>query len=335
MTPWKTLRTVFLVAVFAGVPLMRLPSVASAQDESKSLRGDKSVHDERVEMLREEFRERQKENKEIAERVKEFKKGKRAHGRKAEPAIIGSEDRLQSAAARAARLALPTGSQSTLVTPANSQANNKTGDVAGAGQAEQSIAFLGQNGLAAWNDGQGFSVPPDVQGFGWTVDGGATWTDGGVPLKGGTMTAWTSDPVVSVNEKSGEFYYCGLTSNTVAGVASNGVGVARGHFQAGTFVWDGVSQVAVGPSSANSFDKQWVAADSLTGNVYVSWTLFIPGGNNIWTARSTDGGATWSAPSRSVAHGRATWFRARVRSSARAARCTSRTRRSARWTPTR
>jgi hypothetical protein len=296
MTPWKILRTVSLVAIFAALPMLRLPAVASAQTEGPvTLRGNKSVHDERVEMLREEFRERQRENREVAERVKEFKKGRRAHGRKAEPAIIGSEDRA-SAAARAARVAQTTGSQNVFVTPTNTQANNKTGDVAGAGQAEQSIAFLGQNGLCAWNDGQGFSVPPDVQGFGWTVDGGATWTDGGVPLKGGTMTAWTSDPVVSVNEKTGEFYYCGLTSNTVAGVASNGVAVARGHFQAGTFVWDGVSQVAVGPNASNSFDKQWVAADSLTGNVYVSWTLFIVGGNNIWTARSTDGGATWGAP---------------------------------------
>src|SRR5262245_33922130 len=61
MTPWKTLRTVFLVAVFVGAPMLRMPSVASAQDEGpKTLRGDKATHDERVEMLREEFRERQR-----------------------------------------------------------------------------------------------------------------------------------------------------------------------------------------------------------------------------------------------------------------------------------
>jgi hypothetical protein len=293
MTPWKLLRTVFLVAVFAGAPLMRMASVASAQDQGPvTLSGSQSIAIEKQQLLREEFRERQREIRESAERAKEARKTRHAHGRKAEPATIG-EDRATGAAALA-RVAQLFGNQSTMVAPTNTKANDKTADAAGAGQAEQSVAFIGQNGLCAWNDGQGFNLTPqDVQGYGWTVDGGATWTDGGIPPKTGTIVTWSSDPVVTVNQKTGEFYYCGLTTNSGS---TNGVGVARGHFQSGTFVWDGESMVASGPNASNAFDKQWIAADSLTGNIYVSWTLFVVGGDNIWTARSTDGGVTWSAP---------------------------------------
>ena len=58
---------------------------------------------------------------------------------------------------------------------------------------------------------------------------------------------------------------------------------------------DGVSMVASGPSASQFFDKQWVAADSSNGNIYVTWTLFTTT-SAIWFARSTDGGNTWSAP---------------------------------------
>ena len=39
-----------------------------------------------------------------------------------------------------------------------------------------------------------------------------------------------------------------------------------------------------------------MCADSLNGNLYVTWTKFVVGGDHIWFARSTDNGATWSTP---------------------------------------
>src|SRR4029079_2841859 len=60
------------------------------------------------------------------------------------------------------------------------------------------------------------------------------------------------------------------------------------------------------PSTLN--DKEWIAVDSHTSsafrdNVYVTWTRFLFNGHNgaytqspIFFARSTDGGATFSAP---------------------------------------
>ena len=291
-------RLSLLVALTA---LLVVPGLASrparAQDEPPVyLRNNQMVLDTKMELLRSEYRERQIEIKEARERAKELREQarhpKRARGRKIE-LRLGDEDRVPTAAltGRGAEFA---GAQGTLVAPLNTKANDKTADAANAGQAEQSIVFLGQNGLCAWNDGQGFNLSPmDVQGYGYSTNGGATWTDGGIPLKSGTIATWTSDPVVTLNEKTSDFYYCGLTTNT--GTSNNGVGVARGHFSGGAFVWDAATVVASGPSTSEGFDKQWMCADSLNGNLYVTWTKFVVGGDHIWFARSTNNGATWSA----------------------------------------
>ena len=282
-----------LAAAAVVTALLAMPRTSLAQDAGPVyLRGNQQVQDERAQLLREEFRERRHEMRERAERARRAAHAKRAHGRKAIE-VTGDEDRVPAGIAAAARMSREFGLNRTLVAPTNTKANDKTADAAGAGQAEQGIAFLGQNGLCAWNDGQGFTTPPDIQGFGWTVNGGATWTDGGVPLKGGTITAWTSDPVVSLNEKTGHFYYCGLTQN---GTGVIGLGVMRGHFAGSTFIQDQTTVVASGSSSTNGFDKEWIAADSSNGNLYVTWTLFTVGGDNIFFSRSTNNGGTWSAP---------------------------------------
>jgi hypothetical protein len=291
-TRWLALTSLGAAAIVLAV--LATPRFSSAQQSGDAvyLRGSQQVQQDRVQLINEEFRERQHERAEALERARRAAHGKRSRGVKAVRAP-GDDDRYVGASA-AMKMAKEFGLNRTFVAPTNTKANDKTGDAANAGQAEQEIAVLGQNGLCAWNDGQGFVVPPDVQGFGWTVNGGATWTDGGVPLKGGTITTWTSDPSVAVNEKTGDFYYCGLTANS--GVNNNGLGVVRGHFAGGTYIQDAATVVAAGPSSSQSFDKQWLAADSSNGNLYATWTLFIPGGNNIYFARSTDNGATWSVP---------------------------------------
>ena len=289
LSPRRTPRLVALLAfitTFCGAAAAR-PALAQGDiGETVYLRG--RLQAERVELLREEFRERQREIRESIERAKHAKRG---HGKKAEQAF--SDPDYYTGPGAASRVA-PARIGGSLVAPTNVMTNNKAGDAAGVGQAEQSPVFVGQNGLCAWNDGQGFVTPPDVQGFGWTVDGGATWTDGGVPLKQGTIASWSSDPVTTANEKTGDFYYCGLTTNS--GTNNNGVAVMRGHFAAGTLVQDASTQVAAGPSSSQSFDKEWMCADSLNGNLYVTWTLFTPGATTIYFSRSTNNGASWSAP---------------------------------------
>ncbi len=131
--------------------------------------------------------------------------------------------------------------------------------------------------LASWNNARGFCMGTAVQGFGWSANGGLTWTDGGdpAPLPGGGR--WRGDPLTAVDRKLHAFYLAGLYEG---GAAGSGVIVRRGHIAGGVFVTDVTRQIAFGGS--NFLDKPWMAVDSLTGNVYVSWTDFqLMGGGQI------------------------------------------------------
>ncbi|MFN8586639.1 MAG: FlgD immunoglobulin-like domain containing protein [Candidatus Eisenbacteria bacterium] len=184
--------------------------------------------------------------------------------------------------------------------PANVQCNATAGDGASAAQSETAVAALGAHVVVAWNDGQGFNDTPyrDGQGFGWSADGGVTFTDGGdVPHPAAYPAwTWTSDPVLAVNERTGEFWYCGLADPGGPNGTTNAIAVARGRFSGGTFAFDSVFVVRIAASSTTFLDKQWLACDSLTGHLYVSNTTFTTTADQVDFQRSTDGGRTWSAP---------------------------------------
>lgn len=195
---------------------------------------------------------------------------------------------------------------SAISAPPNRIMNNRTGEPWGACQSEVSIAAVDSHVVAAWNDGIGVYGPPtsptdDTQGFGYSTDGGLTWTDGG-PVPGGPSGnfVWSSDPVVVANEKTGDFYYCGLIDNPASG--QNGIALVRGTFSGSTFSWGAPVVVRSFPNSTNLLDKQWLAVDSLSGNLYMTFSNFAigPGGgatsNSIQFSRSVDNGLNWSSP---------------------------------------
>ena len=182
--------------------------------------------------------------------------------------------------------------------PSNRLVNNRTGDVADAGQSETSIVAYGDLLVAAWNDGQGFSSGGDTQGWATSVDGGLTWVDqGNFPEPGGvTQFAWTSDPVLAVNEKSGAVYFSALCDfNDVSG-ARSGIALIKGRWNGPTFTW-GTPRIAhhVG-ASADFLDKQWIVADSVSHRVYLTYTRF-PSGLSRVEFQSADSSLTsFSAP---------------------------------------
>src|SRR5262245_1208155 len=201
---------------------------------------------------------------------------------------------------------------SSVAAPANRKMNSKTyrdpmnvehPEPWGSCQSEVSIAAHETTVVAAWNDGFGiYGVPPapteDTQGFGYSIDSGLNWTDGGAVPNDGNFI-WSSDPVVTVNEKTGTFYYCGLIDNANAG--TNGIALVKGSFSGGTFSWGAPVIVRTYPNGSNLIDKQWMAVDSLTGNLYMTFSNFtIVGGqavsNSIQFTRSLNNGVTWSAP---------------------------------------
>src|SRR5262249_9859374 len=64
---------------------------------------------------------------------------------------------------------------------ANQLLNDPNLDPPGSCQSENSIAAHGGLVVAGWNDGTFFARQPGSTGYGYSRDGGATWTDGGAP----------------------------------------------------------------------------------------------------------------------------------------------------------
>jgi flagellar hook capping protein FlgD len=168
---------------------------------------------------------------------------------------------------------------------ADVQVSDRTGDVTCAGgcasrplsQAETAIAAWAPYVLVGWNDTKGFCDGGAVQGYGYSSDDGLTFVDAGAVPPPGTGGRYRGDPVHAVNRKTGRFYVLGIYEN--AGFA--GLVALTGHFSGGSFVIDVNRQVAFA-ASGDFFDKPWMSVDSLSGNVYVTWTNFTAaGGSNI------------------------------------------------------
>jgi hypothetical protein len=159
-------------------------------------------------------------------------------------------------------------------------------------QSEASVVALGPRIVAAWNDGGLSDGAPSGLGYGYSHDGGRTWTDGAAPPKTGGVGLWISDPVLALDEKRALFYLAGMV---IAG-GSSGVAVVRGAFHGDRFIWE---TPRLARTTRDTFpDKPWIAVDSLTGNLYLSYTTFLrlDGRNSdqIEFQRSTDLGQTWT-----------------------------------------
>src|SRR6185437_6917566 len=149
-------------------------------------------------------------------------------------------------------------------------------------------------------------------------NGGSTWccasTDpahlgtlipGVTHLTGGPYDAG-GDPSVAF-DSHGHVFYAGLGFNRTS--APNTVAVNKGTFDgAGQLSWS--APVFINPTTSPSTlnDKEWIAVDhnpssAFRDNIYVTWTRFLFNGHTgaytqspIFFVRSTDGGATFSAP---------------------------------------
>src|SRR5262249_6769552 len=137
-------------------------------------------------------------------------------------------------------------------------------------QSEVSVAANGSHVVAAWNDGsQG--DPPGRISFATSMDGGVTWrARGGLPTTD-TLFTWESDPIVAVNERTGAFYLGGLA--TADHPPRNAIAMVRGAFSDTGLVL-GPPRLARAPRDTLP-DKPWLVADSLSGNLYLSYTTFF------------------------------------------------------------
>lgn len=144
------------------------------------------------------------------------------------------------------------------------------------------------NMVCVWRD---FRLGYRQIGWGYTFDGGATWTDGGLLVEPNYQ--FQSDPGVTADNQ-GVFYAVVLSSD---GTWGNGLYVLRS--ADGGISWGPPLEV-ISHVPDTFEDKEFIACDRTdgphAGNLYVVWNRFIldPASTQIIMSRSTDSGLSWS-----------------------------------------
>lgn len=179
----------------------------------------------------------------------------------------------------------------------------------------------GQKLIAGWNDADGFcflipglctSIPQvGLSGFGYSTDGGKTWTDGGAPFLDDILTF--GDPWLDRGGLDKNTYYFSNIAQDL-GTGLSGLSVHRGRFDGRSFTWDDVRlvipEILSGPGGGDFLDKEAIAAaKDGSGTVIMSLTNFLDlgargecpafspiGFGEIQVFRSLDAGDTWEGP---------------------------------------
>jgi hypothetical protein len=166
--------------------------------------------------------------------------------------------------------------------PLNKVVNDPTGEDVSIVQSEVAIAVRGDTIVVGWNDGIIFAGGSSACGYGYSVDRGETWTDGGEVPNGPDVTVWGDPTVIVTNE--GEWVFMSIGLGTPRGLAYN-----RARFIGGALIWDPAEKYSEG---APLYDKEWLEYDPTTDTIYLTYRI-IEGGR---FSSSTDGGRTWSTP---------------------------------------
>ncbi len=274
-----------LLATALALSLLPIPGSAQESEKERVREVTSTVHAWKLGYARRMAEERLERRQIAAERERRLRRlakrtrlgeGARSSGRgqHLRPARPNDPSLFGTALGSARVVTRPSGARA-ITPPANIIVNDRAGDGASSGQRETSIVAFGNRMLAAWNDGEGFSS--DSQGWATSTDGGLTWVDQGAPPHppGVSNFQWFSDPVLTVNEKTGAFYFSALCLSGSGTSARNGIAIGKGRFNGSTFVWDRVAIARDLPNSSNdALDKQWIVADSASSRVFLSYTTF-------------------------------------------------------------
>lgn len=163
-------------------------------------------------------------------------------------------------------------------------------DTPGLVQSEVSIAVAGVKVAGGWNDSKGFfTAGVGASGQGQSAADWDHFSDGGgLPQPAGLILL--GDP--SVVSCGGSFFFSSLGVPFI-GSSPRALVVNRGNLVNGTIQWQ--TPVTAISHTTQSLDKEYMACDAQSGTLYMSYTRFGSRGQ-IEIIRSTDLGATWSAP---------------------------------------
>jgi hypothetical protein len=166
-------------------------------------------------------------------------------------------------------------------------------------EVEPDIYAHGSTLVAVFQTGRFSGGGSDDTGWATSTDGGTSWQDGFLPgiTKHQNRGLWqrVSDPAIAYDPKAGDWLASGLTITSAS--SPFGVAVSR---SADGLTWQKPVMVATASPSAG-YDKDWITCDTTAsspffGNCYAEWDI-TSSGDQVVMSTSTDGGATWSAPS--------------------------------------
>ena len=153
-------------------------------------------------------------------------------------------------------------------------------------QSEVSVARSGNTLVAGWNDSSGLNsdigecdrrrlgMQVTISGYGYSSDGGQTWTDGGLIRPPGDKHLF-GDPVVAPGP-GGRFHYATLMRDSLSGPEMLDIALATS--SDGGQDWDEPVLVSHSREEPALHDKPWMAVDTTgskyNGSIYVAWTEF-------------------------------------------------------------
>ena len=153
------------------------------------------------------------------------------------------------------------------------------------GQSETSIAAAGPYVVEGWNDATGFFAPScspnykdQLTGFGFSSDGGQTFTDlGGLPNINCNTSVYEGDPSVEAFETGGStyFYISSLffdTSNDAVKIAMDVCRVIPG--SPASLNCNQTPIIIADPGMLGFDDKDFLSIDATRGLLYASYTDF-------------------------------------------------------------
>jgi hypothetical protein len=197
--------------------------------------------------------------------------------------------------AKAARRITSSGSSGSNVNAATPQEDVTPAGLQAFGQSEESVASAGPYVVEAWNDSTGFFAPcgspmnkEELTGFGFSTDGGKTFTDlGGLPNNNCATSLYEGDPSVQAYTVGGSTYFYISSIFIPFNVPENALAMAACKVTgSGSTATLGCSQPIVVAISSDCFssggviffcsflDKDFMSIDAARGRLYMSYTEF-------------------------------------------------------------